>query len=458
MSLGFPHAWSTENRTDSADAPDPDTGIPWLPRSSSNALFPTQSPDSFFYCVDNYDWLDHLSVYVSYPLTEFVFFLFTHIFPASCAALANRAFRGRQYGPTSNFDASEVVPNKTLGPCDTLLDTDRSDCWEVIASLSPVDVLGCTATDDLTSNSLCTRSAGLDGHEFDFQRRVETTHTDGLDTPSGSLHFQSDLNSMQLKNTLSQSDHCSSSALIGDADSKELLDNDLRCDWAQCSSLPVFETIEKHKSHLKEHEVSSQWSPGLKCTWFKCSSKAAHRSRNVFEAHLNNIHLNPLVCTVTPCKHKTPFRANHDLQRHIATVHCVDSKYKCPYMSCMGRAFIRKDKWITHLKEHHDTEPCPYEHCQRRTENVPFHQRSVSRHIGKVHSNFECDLKSCKGKISGFKESQLLEHLQLHHAMEWAVVLKSRETMKANGDRTLTSDCIKQDLDVHDCKICAEGL
>jgi hypothetical protein len=284
-------------------------------------------------------------------------------------------------------------------------------------------------------------------------------HTEGLGATSGGPYFQPDFNSMQLNNTLCQSDHHSISASIGNPDLEELLNDDLRCDWPQCSSLSAFETLEKHKCHLKEHaqDVSSRWSPGLKCTWHQCSSKASHRSRNLFETHLNNIHLNPLVCTVKPCKHKTPFRANHDLQRHIATAHNVDSKYKCPYMSCTGRAFIRKDKWMTHLKEHHDTEPCPYEHCQRRLENIPFHQRSVSKHIGKAHSNFECGLKSCKDRISRFKESQLLEHLQLHHSMEWALVLKARDIMKAKGDRTLTSDYIKQGLSVRDCKICTGG-
>lgn len=380
------------------------------------------------------------------------------IFSASCAALANWAFRGRPW-PTSDSDISGGVTYQSLRSWDISLDTVA--CGPFSASPSAFDSPGCTAPEAFLSNSFCIR-------EYPIAERVEPefkielggmVQTLGLDTSSNGLYSQSDLNSKQLSDTLYHFDHCSSSPWIGNFDLQDDMVNDLRCDWPQCSSLGLFESIEKHKSHLKQHarDVSNHWSPGLKCTWHKCSSKASHRSRNLFEAHLNNIHLNPLVCTVKHCKHKTPFRANHDLQRHIATAHNVDSKYKCPYISCPSRAFIRKDKWMSHLKEHHDTEPCPYEHCQRRTENVPFHQRSVSRHIGKAHSNFECALQSCKGKTSRFKESQLLEHLQLHHAMEWALVLKARDTMKADGDRTLTSDYLKKDLNVRDCKICTEG-
>jgi hypothetical protein len=320
---------------------------------------------------------------------------------------------------------------------------------------------GCTASDDVLSHTLLTQGnaiAGWDDPKFDFELCPSFVSTLDLDFCSTSLGSQFELNSTQFADALLQIDSCAPPIWSRNVDF-EISVRDLQCDWPQCSSLGVFDGIEKHKSHIKHHarDVSNNWSPGRKCTWHKCSSKASHRSRNLFEAHLNNIHVNPLVCTVKHCKHKTPFRANHDLQRHIATAHNIDSKYTCPYTYCAGRGFIRKDKWMSHLKEHHDTEPCPYAHCQRRTENIPLHQRSVSKHIGKTHSSFECALKSCKGKISRFAESQLLEHLELHHAMEWVLVLKARDMVKADGDRTLTSDHLLQDLEVRDCKICTEG-
>jgi len=134
-----------------------------------------------------------------------------------------------------------------------------------------------------------------------------------------------------------------------------------------------------------------------------------------FEAHLNNIHVNPLVCTVEHCKHRKPFRANHDLQRRIATAHNPYAKYVCPYESCADRrrGFSLKDKWLSHLREHHDTEWCPFTHCPLRQEHPPPHSQSTSKHIGKAHSNLECALKSCEGKISRFSETQLLEHLEI---------------------------------------------
>jgi hypothetical protein len=297
--------------------------------------------------------------------------------------------------------------------------------------------------------------------EFDFElcTTLAQSRSVGFCSNSDDLDFQFEFNSTHLTDISRQINRSTPSLWPSEAGFEEFLDKDLRCDWPQCSSLGYFDSIDEHKSHVKQHarEVSKNWSAGKTCTWYQCSSKASHRSQNLFDAHVNNIHVNPLVCTVKNCKHKTPFRANHDLQRHIATAHNVDSRYSCPYTSCDGRGFIRKDKWMSHLKRHHDTEPCPYAHCQRQPEDIPFYQRSISKHIGKAHSNFECALKTCHGKISRFAESQLLEHLQLHHAMEWVLALKVRDVVKANGDRTLTAQYLKQGLEVRDCKICTEG-
>jgi len=89
-------------------------------------------------------------------------------------------------------------------------------------------------------------------------------------------------------------------------------------------------------------------------------------------------------------------------------------------------------------------------------EDIPLCKLSASKHIGKAHSNFECALKSCEGKISRFSENQLLEHLELHHAMEWTLVLKARDEVKAGADRVLRSDLLLRDVGVHDCKICGK--
>jgi hypothetical protein len=241
-------------------------------------------------------------------------------------------------------------------------------------------------------------------------------------------------------------------------DRDELSLRDLECNWPQCSSVPKFNSVEEQKIHIKHHaqEVTSNWSPGRRCTWHKCSSKALHKSRSLFEAHINNIHVNPLVCTVKDCKHKAPFRANHDLRRHIATAHYVDAKYNCPFKFCAirCRCFRRKDKWLSHLKEHHETEVCPYAHCWYGQDDISLHRKSASKHIGKAHSFFECALKSCEGKTSCFSATQLLEHLEIHHGMEWALVLKTRDSMVASGGLIIKSEHLLQDMNVRDCKVC----
>jgi hypothetical protein len=251
-----------------------------------------------------------------------------------------------------------------------------------------------------------------------------------------------------------------SNSWISQDSSDELSVRDLRCNWPQCLSVSKFNSVEEQKIHIKNHakEVSSNWSPGRRCTWHKCSSKASHKSRNLFETHINNIHVNPLVCTVKHCKHKAPFRANHDLRRHIATAHHVDARYNCPFKSCpiRCRGFKRKDKWLSHLKEHHETEPCPYAHCQHGQDDIPLHRKSASKHIGKAHSFFECALKSCEGKTSRFSGIQLLEHLEIHHAIEWALVLMARDAMMASGGLTLRSEHLLQDVDLRDCKVCVK--
>jgi hypothetical protein len=465
----FSRASPTEACPATEAAPDPDTDESQRICTSANALFGAQPGDFHFGRVEADHWPDGFSACVPNLLTEFVFFFYLVCFCVSYAALANRAFRLRPGLPSTGDPAIlQGAANQRLDSWAVSLATDYASDPLGIAYLPLTfppwtsTLSGCTASDDVPSHTFLTQghaNAGWDGHDFDFESCPNLVPNNDLDFFSSGLGAQFEPNSTHFVDPLLQVDHCPSPLWLATLDFDEISAKGLRCDWPKCSDLGVFDSIEKHKSHIKQHarDVSSSWNPGWKCTWHKCNSKASHRSRNVFEAHLNNIHVNPLVCTVKHCKHKTPFRANHDLQRHIATVHNVDSKYTCPYMSCAGRGFIRKDKWMSHLKEHHDTEPCPYAHCQRRMENIPLHQRSVSKHIGKTHSNFECALKSCKGKISRFAESQLLEHLELHHAMEWALVLKARDLVKADGGRILTSDHLLQVVELRDCKMCTEN-
>jgi hypothetical protein len=321
---------------------------------------------------------------------------------------------------------------------------------------------GCQPLEACTFRSPClsSRISSGDGTTYTFSTQSEKFSVSDVNEfnlePSGGLACSRSMSSpfdFSFTNPFASLWETSSSWSI--CDNIELSSRELRCDWPQCSSMGVFSSVEDYKIHIKDHAqaVSSEWEEGQKCNWYKCSSKASHKSRNLFETHLNNIHVNPLVCTVKNCKHKTPFRANHDLQRHIATAHHVRPKYKCPYKCCAEfPAFIRKDKWLRHLQGLHESDPCPYAHCQRQMESLS--PRHGSRHIGKAHSNFECALKSCEGTTSRFSESQFLEHMEVHHAMEWALVLKMRDIVKRLGGRTLRSKYLPQDVEVHDCKIC----
>lgn len=225
-----------------------------------------------------------------------------------------------------------------------------------------------------------------------------------------------------------------------------------QCDWPNCPfKSPAIEGL---KAHTKDHiqDVLQALKYGGKCTWPDCHSNAVFKSQKLLETHINNIHVNPLVCTVPGCKHQKPFRANHDLQRHVNTVHSQQSNYKCPYEDChFGKGqFSRKDKWLRHIKQHHDTERCPYDHCQDDTSP----RESTAKHLSKRHGSLECAIRSCEGTTSRFTENQLLEHLQCHHStldrsMEWPAILDARDLAKEAKDHTLR----RMDT-VYDCSVC----
>jgi hypothetical protein len=217
-----------------------------------------------------------------------------------------------------------------------------------------------------------------------------------------------------------------------------------RCNWPDCSTEGPFNTVEENKLHIKwhAHNVRNTWKLGERCTWHGCSSKALHKTATLFDKHLNNIHVNPLICTIQDCTHKTPFRANAELQRHIATVHAEKRRFKCPYKSCRldGKVFSRRDKLICHLRGSHDTQDCPYANCLIWMESFVHGRESTAKHIAKMHGSFECALRSCQGSISQFLESSLLDHLQIQHDMDWEHALKAKDAVKRARDYVLRDE------------------
>jgi hypothetical protein len=434
----------------------------WQARISSNAPFDAQNVNFGYTDIMGLnDSLDPNSAFMPPFYFESVSFYYYFGY-LMCAAFANWAFRTRP--PPVDLSAFPLgEADQCLGAwtyadteCDTECDSNFSGVWT--SGLS-----GTAASNSATLHTLLAHeNASLMGyfntHDFrscenyfaspvsdDWSRGVGSQFGIGLTSPVQE--------SFRIENRIP-------APWINKEDGDEFSERDLRCNWPQCSSIGEFNNVEEQKIHIKHHaqEVSSNWSPDRRCTWHNCRSKASHKSQNLFDTHINNIHVNPLVCTVNHCKHKAPFRANHDLQRHIATAHHVYVKFKCPFEPCMsrGRGFTRKDKFLSHLKEHHETAPCPYSHCQYGQGDGPLHRKSTSKHVGKAHGFFECALKSCEGKVSRFLEAQFLEHLEIQHAMKWALVLKARDVMMASGGLTLQPQHLLQGVDVRDCRVCVK--
>ena len=80
------------------------------------------------------------------------------------------------------------------------------------------------------------------------------------------------------------------------------------CGWVGCAKADLLRSIEDWKLHMKDHARTARdsWKPSEPCCWHGCSSKARPRTAKMFEDHLNNIHVNPLLCTFEGCRHRTP--------------------------------------------------------------------------------------------------------------------------------------------------------
>jgi hypothetical protein len=142
----------------------------------------------------------------------------------------------------------------------------------------------------------------------------------------------------------------------------------LPCDWPCCASSEIFiDTLARSHHVADTHIVDVLNDPSRKCTWPGCRSKSVFRTFKLLEAHVNNIHINPLCCTVPQCKHKRPFSKQGDLDRHILSVHNAKLSFKCPYLGCRRheRGFPRKDKLKDHINNlGHGSFHCKYHHCK----------------------------------------------------------------------------------------------
>ncbi|KAF8863228.1 hypothetical protein BDZ45DRAFT_722642 [Acephala macrosclerotiorum] len=245
------------------------------------------------------------------------------------------------------------------------------------------------------------------------------------------------------------------------------LDHKLQCTYHGCTSRS-FQTMCDLKSHLRDHstEVLRRWeeTQPCRCPWSgNCKSKAVFKSRRILQTHLENVHITPLVCTVSGCSYRKPFRSNYDLKRHTLTAHAhvqsgEDSSQGliCPYPKCdrAPKIFVRKDKWLNHIRTCHEEADCPLNHCKAGGRDGFLTQDDVVKHIRRDHGKFECAIGSCASQApSRFAEFELLKHLELHHGLPHGDIDAARSAAKMATGRTVTHRHISSNwLNCEDCE------
>ncbi|KAH8656134.1 hypothetical protein BGZ60DRAFT_148863 [Tricladium varicosporioides] len=231
------------------------------------------------------------------------------------------------------------------------------------------------------------------------------------------------------------------------------------CHYPMCD-MAYFQNTRELKLHLNHHiaELIRDWEPGIpsSCYWPTCTSNLVFNSRKLYQTHLENIHIKPLLCTVQGCKHKSPFRNNYDLDRHIRTIHNSEKEWNCPYLDCSIGPFSRKDKWLIHLRQHRASDfTCPLPHCSTETVRSFQSQKQVVKHIQESHGRYECALGSCvNGQRSRFSGSGLLQHLELEHSLSEEGCSEAFNWMKSLKETTISLQHFSVSADWQNCSIC----
>jgi len=255
------------------------------------------------------------------------------------------------------------------------------------------------------------------------------------------------------------------------------------CSWEGCNS--PSDSMTTMSEHLQAHAANARtiWTRGSRCKWEGCKSKATFNTPTKYNYHLENIHTKPLLCTVSGCSFKKPFRNYEDRERHNITAHSATPKmYECPYEFCESsiKTFARKDKWLKHIREvqHINDAFCPYSHCNSPRTKIPggFRDReAISSHFSYNHAHFqneglECGLASCaalEGNDS-WSEIRLQFHLRNDHGIWGTSVYYTCRIMSNEGRFVFMVDdlaCMAKnpqiwggepvDIKWHDCSSCA---
>jgi hypothetical protein len=233
----------------------------------------------------------------------------------------------------------------------------------------------------------------------------------------------------------------------------------LNCDWPSCKSVTTYATtrdLQNHQTDVHIADILKDW-PGS-CSWPGCRSNLFFKTSKRLESHVYNIHITPLCCTTKGCDHERPFERQADLERHVASRHSTERKYKCAYPRCGHRVgFSRKDKLKQHERTFHGQFSCQLNHCIYGFPSEELLRKHKTRWPD--HDNYECGLGSCGStSTSRFAWRDLNWHLEHDH------LIPSEATRQAFGKggyrkHPLTLAHFPDGFsDFQDCKACIEKL
>lgn len=236
----------------------------------------------------------------------------------------------------------------------------------------------------------------------------------------------------------------------------------LRCDWPSCTLQTTFGTVydlQNHKTDIHIADVLKTW-PGP-CSWPGCNCRAVFKTSKRLESHVYNIHVTPLRCKVVGCNHTRPFERQADLERHFASKHTKERKFKCLEPKCQ-QSFARKDKFKLHQRNCHEHFACHHNHCNSGASS----EAGLKRHLTIVHDwtfrwrhfYYECGLGSCAfTEPSYFLTSKLERHVEQDHQLSRGVIREATRTLHASKTTKLTLEHFPSGvLDFQDCADCKE--
>ncbi|PMD31388.1 hypothetical protein L207DRAFT_195416 [Hyaloscypha variabilis F] len=245
------------------------------------------------------------------------------------------------------------------------------------------------------------------------------------------------------------------------------------CTWKDCPSTFPFLSDADLEHHLEGHaqDVVRRWSGATECPWSGCPSRERFKLLSPLKIHLQNVHVNPLLCVRQNCSFKRPFRNHRDLQRHIETKHAQTGDFRCPYKECETSivTFRRKDKWLKHVQDvqHQLDNFCPVQHCEKEARRKHFagfeNQKGVMNHMFNEHTgtrldarDFSCALGSCKyGDPPYLTKDQLARHLVEDHSLKEKKSQDIVDAVEDSGSHQLNMQLLRNWKPSFDCRLCA---